>query len=438
MVLAMTVRLTSSHGSWALPNGATVFGRSKSCDICLLDSRLSRRHAAFHVERSRVLVEDLSSTNGVLLNGARIVGRQELANGDQLVIGPCVITVIIDPTMRPSEVLRALTPGAPGEKPAGVGDDTDIMHPVASDPGRGHGSPSRQLDPAIAAATGGKVDTDRLRPDDFHVSSTKAVSPRHRATTSTHQPSDLPVTNESALAAAHDLAATAADDPPLLLPPKPAPIPALTPQPPPSGLVSTANPFAGAANVAPPAGRRLLAGVLDSFQAGVLALALAVPPLVVGYALALRAAGAVMRDGLPRLSFTADQPASVLQLAGSLLHAGGLARGLDMASELQQNYQRLPALLLFTGVTVAVLAFVLTHLLLTVVATVLRGGPLWHRRLGLAIVDARTGAWPGWGRAFARWSLLLGLWPLAVIAALLRRSGPHDRLSGCLVRTRPR
>lgn len=428
----MTVRLTSSHGSWALPNGQTVFGRSKSCDICLLDSRLSRRHAGFHVDHSRVHVEDLSSTNGVLCNGARIVGRQELINGDQLVIGPCVITVIIDPTMRPSEVLRALTPGVPGDKPGG-GEDTDIMASVAADPGRGHGSPSRQLDPAIAAATGGKVDTDRLRPDEYQASSIDAVSPRRRTTTSTHRPSDLPVTNESALAAAHDSTATVADDPPLMAPSSPRPPSALSP-----GPVSTANPFASAPSVIAPAGRRLLAGMLDSFQAGVLALALAVPPLVVGYALALRAAGAVLRDGLPRLSYTADQPATLLQLAGTLLHAGGLSRALEVAGELQEHYQRLPALLLFTGVTVAVLAFVLTHLLLTVVATVLRGGPLWHRRLGLAIIDARTGAFPGWGRALARWSLLLVLWPVAVVAAVVGRTGPHDRVSGCRVHARLR
>ena len=428
----MTVRLTSSHGSWVLPNGQTVFGRSKSCDICLLDSRLSRRHAGFHVDHSRVHIEDLTSTNGVLLNGSRIVGRQELTNGDQLVIGPCVITVIIDPTMRPSEVLRALTPGVPGDKPVS-GEDTDIMAQAISDPGRGHGSPSRQLDPAIAAATGGKVDTDRLRPDEYRASSFGAVSPRRRTTTSTHRPSDLPVTNESALAAAHDSAATVADNPPLMAPSSPRPPSASSP-----GPVSTANPFASAPSVIAPAGRRLLAGMLDTFQAGALALALAVPPLVVGYALALRAAGAVLRDGLPRLSYTADQPATLLQLAGTLLHGGGLSRAMEVAGELQEHYQRLPAVLLFTGVTVAVLAFVLTHLLLTVVATVLHGGPLWHRRLGLAIIDARTGAFPGWGRALARWSLLLVLWPIAVVTAAAGRTGLHDHVSGCRVHARLR
>ncbi len=438
----MTVRLTSSHGSWALPNGTTVFGRSKSCDICLLDSRLSRRHAGFHVDHSRAYVEDLGSTNGVLLNGERTSGRHEVVNGDQLVIGPCVITVVIDPTMRPSEVLRALTPGLPSDKLPAGGEDTDIMNPVLPEPGRGHGSPGRHVDPAIAAATGappsrGQTDTDRLRPDEYRSPSTEAVSPRRRSTTSTHKPSDLPVTNESALAAAHDLAATVADDPPLL-----APIASATPKRTPSTTeaapASTANPFASATTVTAPAGRRILAGGLDAGQAVLVALALALPPLVAGYVVALRAAGAVLRNGLPRLSFTPDQPATMLDLAGTLLHPGALPRSLEIAGELQQHSQYLPAIVLFTGVTVAVLAFMLTLLLMTVVASVLRGGPLWHRRLGLAIIDTRTGAWPGWGRALARWSLFAVLWPLALVTACLGRVGVHDRLSSCAVRPRPR
>jgi len=422
----MTVRLTSSHGSWALPAGATVFGRSKSCDICLLDSRLSRRHVCFHVEHSHVVVEDLGSTNGILLNGQRVVGRQDLTNGDQLVVGPCVITVLLDPTMRPSEVLRALTPAAPTDKP-GIGDDTDFMNP-ALPPETAHGSPGRRVDPAISAATGG-ADTDRLRPAELAAPSTDAVSPRRRSTTSTHKPSDLLASNQSALAAAHEMAATVADDQDLRYPPPP-------PEPHTQLAPSTVHPFPTGALATTPGGRRVLAGLLDAIQSGTLALALALPPLVVGYVLALRAAGAVLRDGLPRLTYTTNEPASAAALAGSLLHAGGLQRAWTLASELQQHYEPLPALLLFAGVTAATLAFVLTHVLGTVVATVLRGGPLWHRRLGLAIVDSRTGAWPGWGRALARWSLLLVLWPLAPLGVLRRRRGLHDRLSGCEIRIR--
>jgi hypothetical protein len=415
MVADVTVRLTSSQGSWALPDGATVFGRSKSCDICLLDARLSRRHAAFHVRDSTIEIEDLGSTNGLLVNGARLHGRTELAHGDRLVIGPCVITVVVDPTMRPSEALRALTPGAIPARPSGGNDDSDITQtsgpPVPDQDSRG-----RRIDPAIAAATGNPA-ADQLGPADHPGPRTPSSAPK-RHTTATLRPADLALSSESALDAAHELKATVADDPPLMNP----------------AFVGEPAPHAHAP--APPTDRRLLAGMLDAMQVAAGAIVLSVPPLVAGYVLALRSAGAVLRDGLPRLSYGGGDAASALGIAGSLVRPGGLARAVGMAGELQQHYERLPTLLLLGGVTVATLAFVLTHFLATVVATVLRGAPLWHRRFGLEIVEVRTGAWPGWGRALARWSLLLVLWPFAALTAALRWRGLHDRIAGCAVRSR--
>ena len=69
------------------PAGATI-GRSRDCDVVLADSNVSRSHAriAFSGEGSWV-IEDLGSTNGVVVNGARIKAPHVISNGDRVELG---------------------------------------------------------------------------------------------------------------------------------------------------------------------------------------------------------------------------------------------------------------------------------------------------------------------------------------------------------------
>lgn len=69
------------------PGGATI-GRSRECDIVLGDSNVSRRHARIALgQDGGWVVEDLGSTNGVQVNGARVTGSAPLHAGDRLDIG---------------------------------------------------------------------------------------------------------------------------------------------------------------------------------------------------------------------------------------------------------------------------------------------------------------------------------------------------------------
>jgi hypothetical protein len=69
-----------------VPEG-TIIGRSRECDVVLGDSNISRRHARIALEGGEWTIEDLGSTNGVQVNGARAKSRTALHPGDRLDLG---------------------------------------------------------------------------------------------------------------------------------------------------------------------------------------------------------------------------------------------------------------------------------------------------------------------------------------------------------------
>jgi hypothetical protein len=68
------------------PRGGTI-GRSRDCDIVLDDVGISRRHADIRPGPDGWTIEDLGSTNGVLVNGQEARGAQPLHPGDRIELG---------------------------------------------------------------------------------------------------------------------------------------------------------------------------------------------------------------------------------------------------------------------------------------------------------------------------------------------------------------
>jgi hypothetical protein len=62
-------------------------GRSADCHLTVNDPLVSRRHARILVGSDRVVIEDLDSRNGVLVNGATICGLTHLRDGDRMRVG---------------------------------------------------------------------------------------------------------------------------------------------------------------------------------------------------------------------------------------------------------------------------------------------------------------------------------------------------------------
>lgn len=67
-----------------------VIGRAPSATIRLQDDGVSRRHARLVHQDGQVIVEDLKSANGVLVNGQR-VERMVLNDGDKIQVGSTTI-----------------------------------------------------------------------------------------------------------------------------------------------------------------------------------------------------------------------------------------------------------------------------------------------------------------------------------------------------------
>ena len=70
-----------------LPLGVTTIGRGDECHLTVDDPLVSRRHVRIVVGSDQVVVEDLNSRNGVLLNGAPLHGTTRVHDGDRLRVG---------------------------------------------------------------------------------------------------------------------------------------------------------------------------------------------------------------------------------------------------------------------------------------------------------------------------------------------------------------
>jgi pSer/pThr/pTyr-binding forkhead associated (FHA) protein len=69
-----------------------VIGRSAECELRVVSVGASRRHAGVCWRGDVVVVRDLGSTNGTLVNGASISGERTLEPGDRIEVGGAAIT----------------------------------------------------------------------------------------------------------------------------------------------------------------------------------------------------------------------------------------------------------------------------------------------------------------------------------------------------------
>ena len=81
--------------STALKIGAGVMtvGRQQDCQLRIASSQVSRKHCQIFEKKGLLLVKDLGSFNGTLVNGKKIADQRVLEPGDQLTIGSVVFRI---------------------------------------------------------------------------------------------------------------------------------------------------------------------------------------------------------------------------------------------------------------------------------------------------------------------------------------------------------
>jgi hypothetical protein len=91
-----TVRLVANDGrTYPLSIGSTVIGRGDQANLRLPDVGISRRHARLDFDGAQVVLTDLGSTNGTMVNGQR-VSAVALNPGDMIQLGTTTLTFRVD------------------------------------------------------------------------------------------------------------------------------------------------------------------------------------------------------------------------------------------------------------------------------------------------------------------------------------------------------
>ncbi len=106
--------------------GEYYFGRGAECHIRPNSEWVSRQHCLLRVTAEEAFLRDLGSRNGTLVNGKRIHEECRLVDGDQVQVGPLVLTVRFDqlsplPRVEASEsvsMLRVIRPRINSTPPA--------------------------------------------------------------------------------------------------------------------------------------------------------------------------------------------------------------------------------------------------------------------------------------------------------------------------------
>jgi predicted component of type VI protein secretion system len=89
----VVLRGRSATTALKLGDGVTTAGRHDDCQLRIKSSEVSRRHCQFFEKNGLLLVKDLGSSNGTMLNGKKIEGQRVLEPGDELTIGPVKLRV---------------------------------------------------------------------------------------------------------------------------------------------------------------------------------------------------------------------------------------------------------------------------------------------------------------------------------------------------------
>jgi pSer/pThr/pTyr-binding forkhead associated (FHA) protein len=114
---ALTVKDGASAGQRFELDGDKTIGR-EGADIVIDDSQMSRRHARLGMRDGALEIEDLGSTNGTFVNGAKIGGVTQLSPGDTIRVGMTTLQLEGAASAATVAAPAVTMPSAPAPAPA--------------------------------------------------------------------------------------------------------------------------------------------------------------------------------------------------------------------------------------------------------------------------------------------------------------------------------
>jgi pSer/pThr/pTyr-binding forkhead associated (FHA) protein len=178
--------------------GTIVVGRDPSCQLNDLDPLLSRRHAEFISSTQGVTIRDLSSRNGILVNGEK-VPEQALKPGDQIQLGHLHLRYVEEQVVKtPEDHSRSHattdpdieTPTMAVERPAKKAPPIPAASAPTEKMPRAEADEDTTIAPAARAATPARPPAARRAVDD--PDATRAPSQKSAAPPPARRPVDDP------------------------------------------------------------------------------------------------------------------------------------------------------------------------------------------------------------------------------------------------------
>jgi predicted component of type VI protein secretion system len=108
---------------YLLEDAEATVGRDNSNTIAINDAEISRKHAKLELRGMSYVIQDLGSTNGTFINGARISGIQVLNPGDTVSFGENITLMyetVADPNATMLSSAKSPKTAAALQKPAPV------------------------------------------------------------------------------------------------------------------------------------------------------------------------------------------------------------------------------------------------------------------------------------------------------------------------------
>ena len=402
----MVAYIESSFGQWKLSLGSSYLGRGTDCAIRLDDLRLSRHHAELTFDGKKLQIRDLGSMNGVLVDGDRISDTQTLSDGSEITLGPFTFSVRFasdekGPSRSASEAM--VQRGPPQRKPSNdFSPSTDCANKKAIDFDKPYSTPLAKASPAKEGRPVADAASSALtqRKTNNHNSGERRIAPLIEKALKEDELTDKSGRKDTdTLFPSHQGEGKKSD---ALLP-----------------IDEDGN---------------IRVNAEDELQ---------LTPFAVEEAARHKRLGAIIGD-----TIIIGCAMTICLLVGTatgllIIEQTGTQMSLDgqnLLASLNEIHQAgsLPWISLLGCTALGLIAALVVALYLVVGGKCLHGGAPCHRRMGLVLIDRRSGHFPTPWCCLLHSALGCMSAPLIPIFLLMGKPALHDRLVGCNLRRRSR